>query len=433
VNDAGATPSPISRARHAWLAAQSAIWRDRGLIDDGTRIHILASYTTEAAERRGMLALVLLAVLMCGIGLLLLIGYNWARIPAAVKVAMVCSAVAAAFAGAAVAYARQRMLVGEILALAGTFVFGNGIWLIADVLHIAGHFPDAFFWFGIGALAAAVLLRSWLIGAGATFIFALWIFADGVTSPHPSFVFVAIWIVLAALALRIPSPAMLHGVALLAPAWVLSATQEASDGAVWLGAATLAACAVYCAGMWRRADDDLKRAWQDGGLVALLLLVAPLMDTRVHDDIEPARAGIVSISIAAALAAAALSGALRRTRDPKDVAVLCAASVTVVWMLMVATGASPHGEITSIVSVLLFSGVALGMSVALIRAALQSNRTVDVALGVLFGLAFLLVRWLSVVENLLWSGLLLLTAGAGLLLVARLWRRRPRPPVAVGA
>jgi hypothetical protein len=68
--------------------------------------------------------------------------------------------------------------------------------------------------------------------------------------------------------------------------------------------------------------------------------------------------------------------------------------------------------------------MALAMSVTLIRNALRSNRTSDLVFGLLFGLAFVLVRWASVLENLLWSGLFLLVAGGGLLVVARLWLRR---------
>jgi len=49
---------------------------------------------------------------------------------------------------------------------------------------------------------------------------------------------------------------------------------------------------------------------------------------------------------------------------------------------------------------------------------------------VVFGLAFLIVRWTSVLENLLWSGLLLLIAGGGLLYIARLWLHRDRTALA---
>jgi len=60
----------------------------------------------------------------------------------------------------------------------------------------------------------------------------------------------------------------------------------------------------------------------------------------------------------------------------------------------------------------------------LIRSAFRSNRHSDLVFGVLFGLAFLIVRWASVIENLLWSGLLLLVTGGGLLFIARQWLRR---------
>ena len=46
----------------------------------------------------------------------------------------------------------------------------------------------------------------------------------------------------------------------------------------------------------------------------------------------------------------------------------------------------------------------------------------DDAVGVLFGLGFLIVRWISLIDNLLWSGLILIAASAGLFAVARAWR-----------
>jgi len=154
------SPRRTTRGHLAWITEESARWVSDGLIDEPTRARLLDGYRTDSSERRGVMALALVAVLMCGIGLLLLIGYNWARIPAAVKVTAVFAAVAATFTASGIAYARQRPTVGELLAFAATFIFGNGIWLIADVLHIQGHFPDAFFWFAAGATAVAVSVAS---------------------------------------------------------------------------------------------------------------------------------------------------------------------------------------------------------------------------------------------------------------------------------
>jgi hypothetical protein len=75
---------------------------------------------------------------------------------------------------------------------------------------------------------------------------------------------------------------------------------------------------------------------------------------------------------------------------------------------------------------ILFSLAALAVCVGFVRVALVSGSAVHLSVGVLFAILFLIVRWVSVVGNLLWSGVLLLAAGGGLLLLARLWRGRGR-------
>jgi len=425
------SPARVSRARFAWIEEQSAAWLESGLIDEPTRRRILDSYAVESSERRGMTALVLVAVLMCGIGLLLLIGYNWARIPAAVKVALVCGLVAAAFIASAVAYARNRSALGEILAFAGTFVFGNGIWLIADVLHIQGYFPDGFWWFAIGALATALLLRSRYAGFGAAVLFGLWIIVDGASSEQPSFSFVAIWPLLVLHAYRVRSPAMLGVIAFLAPLWVLAATSD--DSAVWLGATVLTAGAVYFAGAAAHEDASMKRAWQTTGLAALLLLLVPLMVADIHEDLAPVRPMGASMAIGAAAGAFALWRALTRTQDVKDLGVACVIAATAVWAVVIGAGLVRNMPATAISATILFSAAVLGLAVSLIRAALRSSHTHELVFGVLFALAFLVVRWVSVLENLLWSGALLLGTGAALLWIARMWRRREVVRAAAGS
>ena len=81
VMTASHTPTPISQGRSAWLEGQAAEWLRKGLVDADTRDRILASYAVQSAEGRGLLALVLLGALMFGIGVLLVIGYNWDRVP----------------------------------------------------------------------------------------------------------------------------------------------------------------------------------------------------------------------------------------------------------------------------------------------------------------------------------------------------------------
>ena len=173
-------PQRIPRARFDWLSRESERWREAGFIDDTRQAHLLACYEPEAAHARGMTALVVLAALMVGIGVLLLIGYNWDRLGPWTKVAITMSGVAVLFAGSAAASARRHNLAAETLALIGTFAFSNSIWLIAQVSHIQGHFPDAFMWSTIVRWTSVIENMLWsglmllAAGGGLLLIARLW-------------------------------------------------------------------------------------------------------------------------------------------------------------------------------------------------------------------------------------------------------------------
>lgn len=425
-----APPRNVSARQRAWLEEESRHWQAAGTIDAAARHAILDRYTAESAERRGMVAVVLLAVGMCSLGLLLLIGYNWDRIPRTAKLAIVIGSVAAAFGASAFAAARQRPAVAETLAFFGTLLFGNAIWLVAQVLHIEGRFPDAFLWWGVGALACAWLVRSEWVGALGAAIVLVWVGAEGEFSRGPGPAFLIVWPLAVGIAYSLRSPLMICIVAPGAALAVFLSRIGNSHSALWLGSVALTGAALYGIGRWHEPDNRLRRAWQMSGLLVLLLVSIPLMVTAVHKDLAPrnADAGIAWIAIAAALAAGA--SVVRTSRVPADDAVLAGAAATGVWMVASWSGWFGASAGFAMSATVLFSILSLVMTVSLIRTALVTSRFTDLAAGVLFAVVFLIVRWTSVIENLLWSGLLLLAAGAGLLVIARLWRGRTR--LAVG-
>jgi uncharacterized membrane protein len=420
-------PVHIPRVTLDWLEGESIRWRDTGILDQAARDRILSGYDAEPPQNRGMIALILFAVTLCGVGLLLLIGYNWDRIPVTVKVSLLVGTVALAFMASAVAYARNHKTAGETLAFAGTLLFGNAIWLVAQVLHISGHFPDAFFWLAIGCLTCACLLRSTWIGVEAAVVTAMWIAAEGTFAAHPILPFAGLWGAGVWLAYRIGSPLMLRILAPGAALWVFLSTIDAAPTALAVGALTLAGCALYAAGRWHENDAPLDRAWKSSGLLVLLVALVPLMIPGAHRELHARNASAAAEVIVVLVAVTAAAGAVRRRPTPSDVAVMLATAVTVVWMFW--AGASPSTVFIRS-AVIAFSVVTLVMAVTLTRTAFRAGGTSDLVFGVLFGLAFLIVRWTSVLENLLWSGLLMLVAGGGLLVVARLWRQRDRSLVA---
>ncbi len=417
-------PVHISASRWSWLEQEVDRWRAGGLIDDDTRARILGEYQVISAERRSLMALVVLAVLMCGIGLLLLIGYNWDQMPPAAKIGVILVAVAAAFGGAAVAYARGRAALGETLAFAGTLAFGNAIWLIAQVLHIRGHFPDAFFWFGIGALACAWLVASKWIGVEAVVLCAIWLLAESAFMARPIYTYIPIWALSVVLAYRLTSPVMLYSAALSSAVWVAVATSDPSHAVVMPAAVVLTGCALFAAGRWRRRSELMQLAWRVAGLIVLLIAFVPLMVTAAQRTFHAGGSSTTALAVAAVIGVIAIAGAAIRPSSAADAGVAAVAGVVTIWAAAVWSGVLPEGATAARAGAVAFSALAIAMGLALIRTALRSHRMVDLAFGVLFALAFLIVRWVSVIENMLWSGAFLLVTGGGLLMVARLWRGR---------
>ena len=439
----------LSRAKSSWLESHSSDWVSQGLIDESSRTRILDSYQIEPAERRGLLALMLLGALMFGIGVLLLIGYNWARLPVPGKIAIIMSSVAVAFAASAVAFAKRHRVAGETIAFIGVFLFGNAIWLIAQVLHIRGNFSDAFMWWAIGALVAAWLVRSRVIGAGSAVLVLIWVVAAGFTFDRPVLSFVAVWMAALAVVYRLESQLMLVPAALSPIAWVCCVPSQTQPVYVSVGVAALASCAFYGVGACHRSSNRLGRVWQFTALAALVASLVPLLTTGFHKIEYQRQVTWASLIVALPLLLTAIFIGVRWARGPidleargprrslADAVVLTTALVVSVWLGLLASGfATDSGWVYG--STFGFSLLALGLSISFIRKALDSDSALDLTFGVLFALAFLLVRWASLIDSMLWSGVMLLVASAGFFAIARLWggrtRRHPRvlAPVPTG-
>lgn len=416
----------VSTRQRAWLERETADWQADGTIDAASRAAILSRYTAESDERRGLIAVVLLAVGMCSVGLLLLIGYNWDVIPRAAKLGIVIGALAAAFAGSAFAYAREKRGAAETLAFLGTLLLGNAIWLVAQVLHIEGRYPDAFLWWALGALACATLVRSQWVGSFAGLLLFAWIATEGEMSGGPNAEFFVLWPVAIAAAYSLRSPLMIRILAPLAAFAMFMSLMDNSNSAFWQGGIMLAGAALYSVGRWHGAESRMRYAWQTSGLFVLLLMSIPLMVTEIHKSLTPRNADPAAVAIAVVAALVASSFASRASRTPADTGVLVTTAAVTAWTFASWSGWFGSAAGFAMAGTVLFSILALVMAVALIRTALLSSRVTDLGAGLLFGIVFLIVRWTSVIENMLWSGLLMVAAGAGLLLVARLWRGRQR-------
>ena len=120
--------------RIQWLWRESKCWVARGLISEDQAGQIRGLYPApKAAWPWGTIIFAGFGAVTAGLGIILLLAYNWQAIPRGGKLAIV-------FAGLMMLHGvgiwlfqrgeRWRQ-AGEAVCLLGSMLFGSGIWLIA--------------------------------------------------------------------------------------------------------------------------------------------------------------------------------------------------------------------------------------------------------------------------------------------------------------
>jgi len=156
-------PETNQRPHHVrWLHEQLPVWVTKGLVSPTQADAIGQLYPQPKAELpRGMIIFSGLGAVVIGLGVILLLAYNWQTIPKFGKLGLVFGALVTAHAAGLRLFQRTdwRKQLGEALSLLGTMLFGAGIWLVAQVYHINEHYPNGFLLWAAGAVALAWTLR----------------------------------------------------------------------------------------------------------------------------------------------------------------------------------------------------------------------------------------------------------------------------------
>ena len=160
-----------------WLFAEIERWTNDKIISEDQAAQIRALYPASAPGRSwGLILFTGLGAVVIGLGVILLLAYNWAEIPKFGKLALVFGSVVAAHSvGLWLRWKRSpNQELGEALSLLGTMLYGAGIWLVAQVYHIDEHFPNGFLFWGLGALVLAWALASIPQAILATITLTIW-------------------------------------------------------------------------------------------------------------------------------------------------------------------------------------------------------------------------------------------------------------------
>ncbi|MEN8169735.1 MAG: DUF2157 domain-containing protein [Pseudomonadota bacterium] len=150
------------------LARESAEWVDENIISTAQAEQISQRYGVDyhQAQSRslGYMVLVGLAYLFIGLAVITLLGHNWDEIPRALRMGglIIITLIVQALA-------LRKQLAGQeggatALFLLGNMLYGASIILIAQIYHLGEHMPDGIYWWALGSLPFALLLKNpWLM------------------------------------------------------------------------------------------------------------------------------------------------------------------------------------------------------------------------------------------------------------------------------
>ena len=140
-----------------WLFGEIEKWKSEGVITEEEAASIRGRYPALPPERPwGTILFGSIGAVIIGLGIILVVAYNWEAMHRFVKLAIIFGMLLAAHGtGFYLRRKSDHFVFGEAFHVLGTMFFGAGIWLTAQIYHIQEHLPTAFLIWGVGALAMA--------------------------------------------------------------------------------------------------------------------------------------------------------------------------------------------------------------------------------------------------------------------------------------
>ena len=164
------------------LAKEIADWKRAGIINDEQATTICARYGVDFHDlgrtSYGHRILVGLGYLFIGLALITLIGNNWEEIPRPLRMGGLIGLTLAANLMGLYRYRQDEDTSAVGWFLLGGLFYGASIMLIAQIYHIGEHYPDGIFWWALGVLPVALLLRSVALMLLSTTLAFIWFFVE---------------------------------------------------------------------------------------------------------------------------------------------------------------------------------------------------------------------------------------------------------------
>lgn len=420
---------------HQWLARQLPQWIADGLVSEAQADALRQRYPLKDTLSLGRLLITGIAAVMIGLGVILLFAYNWAEMGKFSKLAVIFSALIGAHLLALFVRPRNH-IYGESLFALGTMLMGAAIFLVGQVYHLDSHYPTAFLFWSLGALALAWALPSLTQAFMAVVLVISWhlfeVF-DFRFANHGAFLVILIGVLPLLWQLRSPVLARLTSAGLFLTLGLSLSVVDADLVVATLLLTALALIALeQLAGVW---DEEALRemaAAMAGPAVLVLVVIMYLMSfgDLVPDLIDLKLEGLVAsgyfiIAIAASQAAflwLLYQGRLNGIVRVAELTVLLALLPSLLTLLGLSKGVGGSAGLVA----LGFNLILLTLSVwMMIDGAKNANRQHMVRGSILFAL-LAAARYTDLFDSLIARAVVFLLVGAALFAVAHFYQRNKR-------
>jgi uncharacterized membrane protein len=162
-----------------WLHTEMERWARDGVISASQEESIRNLYPQPQIKKSVPWALLVfsgIGSVIIGLGVILLFAYNWDKMGKCAKLSIVFGSLILAHLTGITTFIRSQRFkgIGESLCVLGTMLFGAGIWLVAQIYHIEEHYPNAFLFWGLGAMLMAWTMPSIIQAILAAVLFTIW-------------------------------------------------------------------------------------------------------------------------------------------------------------------------------------------------------------------------------------------------------------------
>lgn len=169
------------------LAKEVSEWEKNNIISQSQAIQICEKYGVDyhqiSSRSFGYNVLIALGYLFIGLAVITLLGANWDDIPRSLRMSGLIALTLATHALAIKKYLVNR---STLLFLLANLFYGASIILIAQIYHLGEHMPDGVFWWALGCLPIALIVRDPWVMLQSLALALIWFFLQVNLGFYPS-------------------------------------------------------------------------------------------------------------------------------------------------------------------------------------------------------------------------------------------------------